>query len=229
MEKVNFHYVAVLLDMLYGIEMEDEDLEELGLRAWDLIGNKNTKLYLYRTCPGPDNSIQLPCNAVSVEAVTTSYEDWKRVTNYSELGDQVSSFIESSIEAEKVFTNPYYIPGKLIGYEQVGNTLYFKNNYGTLNVLYKGILADEDGLPELTDKEAAAIATFIAYVDTYKEGIKTSNSAKLQIAKDLESKWLKQCDQARISNLSQNDMNEILDIKVSWDRKAYGFTYKPIH
>ena len=46
------------------------------------------------------------------------------------------------------------------------------------------------------------------------------------LAKDLEQKWLKQCDQARVTNLSANDMNEILDIKVSWDRKSYGIGYK---
>jgi len=31
MNKLNFHYVAVLLDILYGVEIEDEELEELGL------------------------------------------------------------------------------------------------------------------------------------------------------------------------------------------------------
>jgi len=64
--------------------MDDEDLEELGLIAWEAIGNKRTKLYQYKTCVGPDNSITLPCNASSVESVTTSFEDWNRVTNYSE-------------------------------------------------------------------------------------------------------------------------------------------------
>ena len=43
---VNFHYVSVLLDMLYGIKnIEEADVEELGLIAWGLIGNKNRKLY----------------------------------------------------------------------------------------------------------------------------------------------------------------------------------------
>jgi len=63
----NFHYVAVLLDMLYGIEMEDEELEELGLIAWNLIGNKNIRLYRYCAEIGPDLSITLPCNLVEGE------------------------------------------------------------------------------------------------------------------------------------------------------------------
>lgn len=225
----NFHYVAVLLDQMYGIEMEDEDLEELGLIAWELIGNKRVKLYSYNTCIDENNSIQLPCNASSIESVTSHYEDWNRVTNYSEHGDQRSSFIESHIEAEKVYPSPYYSPGKLLGYEQVGGTLYFKKNYGSINILYKGILADEEGLPLLSNKEALAIATYIAYVQKYKEGLKTSNTVIMNLASSLEGKWHKQCDQARVTNLSQNDMNQILNVKDSWNRHQYGYSYKPIH
>ena len=227
MNKVNFHYIAVLLDMLYGLELEDEDLEEIGLIAWNLIGNKTTRLYSYSTTINPDdNSIKLPCNASSIESVTIPCEDWSRVTNYSEQGDPRTAFIESYIESSKIFKSPYHVPGKLIKYHQSGDTIYFPENYGIVNILYKGIIMDSEGLPELTDKEANAIATYIAYVDKYKEGLKTNNGGLIQLAKDLEQKWLKQCDQARVTNLSANDMNEILDIKVSWDRKSYGIGYK---
>lgn len=230
MEYNNFHYVAVLLDQMYGMELDDEDLEELGLLAWEHIGNKRTRLYTYSTCiDSEDNSIKLPCNASSVEAVTTSYEDWRRVTNYSENGDQRSAFIESKIEAEKSYPSKYYIPGKIISYEQVGDTLYFSRNYGTLNILYKGILADDEGLPEISDKEALAIATYIAFVQKYKDGLVTNNTNTINLATNLEQKWAKYCDQARISKLSQNDMNEILNIRNSWNRSNYGMSYKPIH
>lgn len=229
MEKNNFHYVSVLLDQFYGIEMEDENLEEMGLIAWNLIGNKDTKLYKYRTCLDSDNSLILPCNATEVESVTTSYEDWKRVTNYSENGDQNTSFVENYIEAEKIYTSPYYQSGKLIPYTQSGRRLYFSKNYGTLNILYKGIVADEEGLPLLTDSEALAIATYIAYYVKYKEGLKTNNGNIINLATTLEQKWLKQCDQARVTRLSQNEMNEILNVKDSWNRHNYGYSYKPTH
>lgn len=229
MELNNFHYVAVLLDQLYGIEMEDEDLEELGLIAWELIGNKNTRLYTYRICPDSDNSIKLPCNASSIESVTTSYEDWNRVTNFSENGDQKTSFIENHIEAEKVYTSPYYISGKLVPFKQVGDTIYFNRNYGAINILYKGILMDEEGLPKLTNKEAVAISTYIAYTQKYKEGLKTNNGNIINLATNLYGIWLKQCDQARVTEINQNDMNQILDVKTSWDRKSYGITFKGIH
>ena len=228
MNKNNFHYVSVLLDQLYGIEMEDEDLEELGLYAWEDIGNKNTKLYRYTTCLDSNNSVTLPCNASSVEAVTTSYEDWNRVTNYSEQGDPRSKFIENGIEAEKIYSSPYYISGKLVPYEQVGGTLYFNKNYGPLNILYKGVFADEEGLPYLSNKEAQAIATYLAYTQKYKEGLRTNNPNIINLATSLDGKWKIQCDQARVTKLSQNDINEILNIRDNWNRHSYGYSYKPI-
>ena len=231
----SFHYISVLLDMMYGLELEDQDVEEYGLIAWELIGNRNRRLYRYQTCINPkDNSVTLPCNALDfngescIEAVTTLYEDWERVTNYSEYGDNNTSFVEQSIEAEKFYQSPYYIPGKLLKYEQVGDKLYFTHNYGKVNILYKGILVDDEGLPEITDKEATAIATYIAYVIKFKEGLQTNNPNITQQANLLYSMWLKQCDQARVTYLNQNDMNNIIDIKSSWDRKSYGKTFKPI-
>lgn len=228
----NFHYVAVLLDMLYGLEIENDELEELGLIAWNLIGNKNIRLYRFCTNIGPDLSVTLPCNIVAgteggiIEAVTASYEDWNRVTNYSNYGDHYTSFVEQSIEAEKFYQGNYYLPGKLLKYEQVGDKLYFTHNYGRINILYKGILADEDGLPELTDKEATAIATYIAYVLKFKEGLITNNDAIIQRSQVLKQLWTQQCDQARITYLNQNDMNNILDVTFSWDRHSYGKSSK---
>ena len=223
----NFHYISVLLDMLYGIEMEDQDVEELGLLGWNLIGNKNTKLYRVRLCIDPkDNSVTLPCNAIGdggcVELVTSSWEDWERVTNKSEFGDLNSAFVETAIEAEKIYQSPWYLPGKILKYEQVGEKLYFTHNYGTINVLYKGILADEEGLPQLTDKEATAIATYIAYIQKFKEGLVTNNQNISNQAALLKNQWLQQCDQARITYLNQNDFNNILDVAHSWGRHVYG-------
>ena len=231
----NFHYTAVILDQMYGIQMEDADLEELGLIAWDLIGNKTRKLYRYSTVIDPeDNSVTLPCNALDlngdscVELVTTSYEDWNQNTNLTDYGDQSTAFAEQYIESTKQYQGPYYLPGKVLKYEQVQDKLYFTHNYGRVNILYKGIIADEEGLPELTDKEASAIATYIAYVVKFKEGLKTNNGDMIKMSQMLEGKWQKQCDQARVKKLSQNDMNSILEVGASWDRKRFGFGYKPL-
>ena len=229
----NFHYVSVLLDMMYGINMEDADLEELGLLAWEHIGNRVRKMYRFSANIDPsDNSVTLPCNALDIngdsciELVTSAYEDWNSVTNNSDYGDQNTSFVEQYIEAQKKYQGPYYIPGKVLKYEQVKDKLYFTHNYGKVNILYKGIVVDEEGLPEVTDKEAQAIATYIAYITKYKEGLRTNNGNILNLAQSLYGQWQKQADQARTKQLSQNDMDAILEAGSSWDRKRYGFGYK---
>lgn len=224
----NFHYIGVLLNMLYGITLDTEDVEELGLLAWQHIGNKNTRLYKYCTSTDSNLSIQLPCNAEKIEAVTTGYEDWNTTTNISNFGDIKSSIIEETIESQKTNTSPYYLSGKFVKYTRSGDTLYFNQPYEHLNILYKGVLMDEEGLPELSDKEAQAIATYIAYITKFKEGLITNNAAITNQANLLKAQWNQQCDQARVTYLSQNDMNEILTIKNSFDRANYAKSYKPI-
>ena len=71
-------------------------------------------------------------------------------------------------------------------YEKVQDKLYFTHDYGRVNILYKGIIADEDGLPELTDKEANAIATYIAYNNKFKEGLRTNNEGSIKMSQMLE-------------------------------------------
>ena len=49
-------------------------------------------------------------------------------------------------------------------------------------ILYKGQVLDDTGLPEITESEAKAIATFYAYSEKYKEGLRTNNPNILKIA-----------------------------------------------
>lgn len=221
--------------MTYGIELEDSDMEEYGLMAWDYIGNKNRKLYRYCTEIDPlDNSVTLPCNALDlngdscVELVTASWEDWSSVTNTTNNGDLSTAYTEHFIEGSKYFEGPYYMSGKVLHYEKVGDKLYFTHNYGKVNILYKGILSDEDGLPEISDKEAMAIATYIAYILKFKEALRTNNGDTLKMSQILYQQWAKQCDQAKIKYISQSDMDAILEVGSSWDRKRFGFGYKPL-
>lgn len=224
----DFHYGLSLLNTLYGITMSEEDWEEIALVGWGLIGNKRTRLYRYTTCVDDcSQGVQLPCNCEQIEAVTTNFEDWNYSTNDTPNGDLNSAFVESYIEHRKAFRQPLYMPGKLLSYERVGNTLYFDRPHGKVNILYKGLVLDEDGLPQITDKEATALATYCAYITKFKEGLKTNNATIIQMAEVLKSKWDVQCDQARSDYyLSQNEWNDILDCKTSWNRKSYGKSLK---
>lgn len=231
MEINDFHYAISLAQTLYDIEGDDDDLEEIGLVAYNFIGNKNTRLYkaiLDVNCE--DGSIQLPCNVDIIEAVTyCGPEDWNYTSNKKEYGDWQSAYTENYIESKKAFLNPLYISGKYVEYKRVGNTLYVNKGLGKVIILYHGILLDDEGLPKINDKEAIAIAEYIAYVYKYKEAIRTNNQNILRMAQELKQQWLFHCDAARVPEyISQEEMDQILNVQSSWNRKVYNKSYKPI-
>ena len=227
----DFNYIYTVANSLYGLELEPEQFEELGLTAWNLIGNKTVRLYNYSadiSCV--DLSVQLPCNCDIIEAVTYNHEDWNYSTNKTVNGDYNSQFTEQYVEARKLYQAPLYISGKYAKYERVGDTLYFDKDYGKVNILYKGIILDEDGLPQVNEKEALAIATYIAFATKQKQGWITNNQNIIQLAQYLYQQWLKYCDSARVPlSIDQNTMNQVLDAKSSWNRKVYNKAYKPIY
>lgn len=224
----NFHYALSLLNTLYGIQIPEDEAEEIMIIGWGLIGNKRTRLYRYTTCLNScTKEVELPCNADIIEAVTTDFEEWNYSTNDTPNGDLNSAFVEAYIENRKAFNNPLYASGKFIHYERVGDTLYFDRPYHKVTILYKGLILDEDGLPEITDREATALATYCAYIIKYKEGIATNNANILSIAENLKQKWNLQCDQARADHyMTQNEWDTVLDAKTSWNRKQYGKSLK---
>lgn len=227
----DFNYIYTVANSLYGLELEPEQFEELGLTAWNLIGNKTVRLYNYSADISCDNlSVQLPCNCDIIEAVTYNHEDWNYSTNKTVNGDYNSQFTEQYIEARKLYQAPLYISGKYAKYERVGDILYFDKDYGKVNILYKGIILDEDGLPKVNEKEALAIATYIAFAIKQKQGWITNNQNIIQLAQYLYQQWLKYCDSARVPlSIDQNTMNQVLDAKSSWNRKVYNKAYKPIY
>lgn len=227
----NFYYALSLLETLYGITMQEEEFEELAILALNQIGNKRSKLYRYSVClDACQNSIELPCNVDQIEAVTTDFEDFQHVSNAHDRSLPGSFITEQYIESTKAFKSPYYISGKYIPYERVGDTLYFNDHVSRVNILYKGQQLDDNGLPQITDKEAMAIATYVAYITKFKEALTSvTNKQAAEMVGALKQQWLIQCDQARVPEyVNQNEMDEILDAKNIFDRKIYTRSYKPI-
>lgn len=228
----NFHYGLSLLETMFGLNTQEEDYEEIALIGWELIGNKRCKLYRTSINVEPcQDSIELPCNLDILEAVTANFEDFQHVDNDSPYSRYGSFETENYIENYKKFKEPLYISGKYINYERVGNTLHINKNHGggKINLLYKGLVLDSEGLPEITDKEALALATYVAYVLKFKEGIATNNAGMIQLANVLKQQWDVRCDQARIDyQWTQNNYDEILDLKTNHDRKIHGKSLKLI-
>lgn len=220
---MDFHVAISQAQTLYDVEGDQEDLEEIGLIAYKKIGNKNTILKRV-TLPIVNGVVTLPCDINIIEAVTYCHEDFNYTNNLTYDG---SAETEEYIESQKAFTDSFYMSGKFVKYRKVKNKLYINQPCGLVNILYHTEL--DDDLPDITESEADAIALYIAYTLKYKEALKTHNQIILAESKDLGNQWKVACDQARVPEyMSQNDMDQALNAKTSWDRKQYNKSFKPI-
>ena len=227
----NFKYAITLAQMLYDIDINDMDtLIEIGLVAYNFIGNKNTHLQADIVNVDPKSGlVKIPCKADLIEAITyPKLEDWSYTSNIKNFGDQNTLNIEQYIEKQKQSIDPLYISGKLVKYRREGNYIYVNEPVEQVCVLYHTEQLDEDDLPIINDKEAVAIADYIAYTVKYKEALRSNNSAVFQMAQTIKRQWLIHCDAARVPEyVTQNEMNDLLDTVSSHNRKVHGRSYKP--
>ena len=216
---------------MYGVEISEDEFETVGMVAWSRIGNRQTRLYRLSVQPELDDSgfwkVDLPCNADLIEAVTAYPEDANRTSNIHETLD--NTHIEEYIEQGKRATNALYMSGGYVKYHREQNTLLFDYPYEQVNILYKGFIADDDGLPFLTDKEVDAIAAFLAYTVDFKAARVTRDKNAFEFAQVMNQEWKRLCSAARVpQSISQNEMDEILNVSASWDRKRFGKSFKPL-
>ena len=227
----NFKYAITLAQMLYDVDINDMDtLIEIGLVAYNFIGNKNTHLEAeIVNVDSKSGLVKLPCKADLVEAITyPNIEDWNYTSNTKNFGDFNSLNIEQYIEKSKQSIDPLYLSGKLVKYRREGNYIYVTEPIGQVCVLYHSEQLDDDDLPLINDKEAVAIADYIAYTIKYKEALRSNNSAVFQMAQTIKRQWLLHCDAARVPEyVGQNEMNDLLEIASSHNRKVHGRSYKP--
>lgn len=227
----NFKYALSLAQMLYDVDINDMDtLIEVGLVAYNFIGNKNTQLKSeIVNVDRRSGLVKLPCKAELVEAITyPRSEDWSYTSNLKNFGDFNTLNVEQYIERSKQSTDPLYTSGRLVKYRREGNYIYVNEDIDQVSVLYHVETLDEEDLPMINDKEAIAIADYIAYTVKYKEALRSNNSAVFQMAQTIKRQWLIHCDAARVPEyVNQNEMNDLLEIASSHNRKVHGRSYKP--
>lgn len=227
----NFRYAITLAQMLYDIDINDMDtLIEIGLIAHNAIGNKNTSLKAEIVSVDQKSGlVKVPCKADLIEAITyPNAEDWSYISNVKNYGDYNTLNIEQYIEKSKQSVDPLYISGRFIKYRREGNYIYVNDKVEQVCVLYHTEQLDEDDLPLINDKEALAIADYIAYTIKYKEALRSNNQAVFQMAQTIKKQWQIHCDAARVPEyVNQNEMNDLLEVMSSANRKVHGRSFKP--
>ena len=227
----NFKYAITLAQMLYDVDINDMDtLIEIGLIAYNLIGNKNTSLKSEIVSVDQKSGlVKIPCKADLIEAITyPNAEDWSYTSNVKNFGDFNTLNIEQYIEKSKQSVDPLYISGRFVKYRREGNYIYVNEKIEQVCVLYHVEQLDEEDLPIINDKEALAIADYIAYTIKYKEALRSNNQAVFQMAQTIKKQWQVHCDAARVPEyVNQNEMDDLLEVMSSANRKVHGRSFKP--
>lgn len=218
-----------LANDLYGITISESAFENLALNAWELIGNKHTRLYRYIGST-EDKALELPCNVDIVESVHLPINDAQISSPDSSYINTENIAVERYVDSAYLgFDGIYYQVGKFAKYKEVDGVLYFAQDHPKVMVVYHGVEVDDEGLPKINDKEMRAIAAYVAYASLYKEGLIKRDGNLMQLATAIQADWLKLCNSARIpSYINQNEMDAILDVKYRWPQKNYGKSFKPI-
>lgn len=219
---------------LHGVELDEDTFETYAMSAYNKIGNKNYRMYRARLTPKRDCDgslyIEKPCNLDSIESITLDYESAQETSTINNNIASINHNIEQDIENSLYHTSDMYMSGKFVKYREAPDKIYLFNSYPSVNLLYKGQYLDDTGLPFINDKELDAIVAYCVYAEDMKKARLTKDSGTLQMAQLEYQLWQKACSNARTPiELSQNQMNEILDVMTSWDRHAYkASSTKPI-
>lgn len=224
MNRNSFKSVYGLANSLYGITMDIDTFEDIALNGWELIGNKQTRLHRF-VADTENGKIKLPCNVDIIEAVYLPGLVSQETSNSGTI-EYINRSVEFYIESQKKEMNPFYNKGHLAKYRIEGDYIVLDKDYNNVTIIYHGIILDEEGLPYLSDKEVQALAAYVAYVQTYKKSLIKSDGNLVNLANVIKSDWVRLCNSARIPNhITQNDMNDILDVKTRWDRKMYSKSF----
>jgi len=158
----NFNSVYPLITDLYGIDADTDSFENVALVAWEKIGNKHTRLYRY-IGDTEECILKLPCNVCFIESVHIPITEAQITSNKLDFVNTDAIFVENYIDVWKANIDPFDGGGKYVKYQEGDNVLYFTRDYHGVKVVYHGILVDdEEGLPLISEKEAYAIAAFVA-------------------------------------------------------------------
>lgn len=241
----DFMHGKYLLKRLFGIDLQEDDYIEDAYSVWRDIGNIAAAIHSYEATVGEDMLIVLPCNCEFIESVGTGDynldSDGDLIISYNETSNilNANSFlpdvrIDSTqllwpIQYSKLHPTGGFIDYTVINKNGAKYLQFSPDHIGyKVTVIYRGIIADDDGNPCITRKEAEAIAYKINYMET-QLGAYTGDPEKAKLIQLAKSSSDVKMQAAKIPEyLSQNFLDELLSAQTRHDRKVFNSSYKTL-
>ena len=221
----------------FGIVLPEEQYLELAYPIYKSIGNigattrtRNLQTSTDGTCVVPEDcvyikSVVFPFSGVEARSDGTDVKynsKGKMIDSVSDLGhkDTNKEYLESGD----------HVDGYPLAYKFIDRfTIQIQSekiNEKNIVLVYGAYLLDDEGLPMLTDKEVEALLYTVALRHTEKRAFMQipGSIEMLQYLMPLSDRSLVA---ARIPEvLTENEIDSMLNLKASWDRKTYGKRYR---
>lgn len=227
-----FFHAKAMMDNLYDLAIQEDDFIEKAFMVWQDIGNKFSNAHVIIGTVGPDNKLELPNNVDYIQAVT-----WPRnFQNYN--FSNVLVFLNGSLLYNKsnIEWDSYKYDSSLMSRYGDYITFRLEDGYITFDsadfagkdvaVLYHGLIVDNECNPKLYYTDVKAIAYNVAYMimrGRVMQGDKNL-AAMLQLIKQEADYSLTEARMPQI--ITDNEWDQILNIKTSFNRKYYNRAYK---
>lgn len=224
--KLPSHHIysaQAMLQELTGIDLNEDQFLEYANYALSQIG-RNVEWVKMKVVPDDLGEVELPCELLEVRCVADDdliYGDW----------EVVNVGVDGKMRADRRTVRTNFNPSVYDGLNTMVNFSFTLPNLlrvsedlcgEAIYVLGKAPLVDlTDGLPLLYEKQVLAVAWYCAYLKTQRDmfaGIEPGIDFAY-----LRTKALNLVADARVpESISDNEMEAILDAKVSFGRKSYG-------
>lgn len=205
--KLPFLTAKARMKSRYGIEMELDDFIEKAYYIWRDIGNIATREKTMEVVIPDSGLITLPSDCEFLDSVRLK-NNLYLTAGHSSSGKKVA---ETEVNVLYSAIDDKNIKITSVGLEGLD-----------LILEYSSIAADSDGLPLLSDREVNAIAANVAMqkteIDLFRK-IKGADVVLQYIKPEADRLLLAAKSDEKISD---DNLNKILDIKTSWNRKTFG-------
>ena len=223
----------------YNMSMNEEDFIEEAYIAFKEINSIPVE-YFY-TVQKPNNEeemlIEVPCNMYRVVSVTSDithaddFQDIKpykvKAYNYRDGGEEYLNNLYGGSDLKTYHFNsaPNTGIGTYVHYsfeseskiKLADKRLVDKQ----IHLVYEGIRTDDDGLPMITRKHAKAIAAKVALINATRKMF-SGDPTMANVLPFLQGEVGRLVQAAAIpEHLTDNQLDKMLDVKTSFDRKGY--------
>ena len=236
-----FEHAKARFEQLTPTRIPHDEFIEKAYITWRDLPDRHTIAHIYTEQIDMNNRLELPDNVEYIKAVVTPGFAYDMIKDrYSRIfiyynGSKPYSNIKDeypweSYRANKSIEDRYgnnitfdYVDDGVIEFRQED----MQGMY--VSVLYKGLLVDENCDPLLYNNEINAIAANVAYLDTLYWA-QAGDVNKTKMLSFMENRAITAMAKAGIAEkVTENDMDQLLDIKTSMGRKYYNRQYKFRH